>query len=207
MQENRFDQEAAAWDENPARVKLADDVAKAIHDEVPLEQDMDVLDLGCGTGLVTLRIAAKVRSMVGADSSRGMLKILEEKIASQKLGSVRTLILDGVPGDVLGGPYNLIVSSMMFHHFRETKTLLEKLYAALKKSGILCVADLDPDGGMFHADNTGVFHSGFDREALSGLFAGTGFKATSVRTASTVTRPCADGAVRTFTIFLITGHK
>jgi precorrin-6B methylase 2 len=50
-----FDKEAAAWDEQPARVQLAGDVAAAIVRQVTLRTDMDVLDFGCGTGLLTLQ--------------------------------------------------------------------------------------------------------------------------------------------------------
>lgn len=45
-----FDKEADAWDENPARVKLANDVADAIITQARPNRGMDVLDFGCGTG-------------------------------------------------------------------------------------------------------------------------------------------------------------
>jgi len=38
-----FDQEAFSWDENPVRVKLAEDVASAIRREITLIKNMDVL--------------------------------------------------------------------------------------------------------------------------------------------------------------------
>jgi 2-polyprenyl-3-methyl-5-hydroxy-6-metoxy-1,4-benzoquinol methylase len=46
-----FDKEATTWDENTARVKLANDIAAVISDEILLISNMDVLDFGCGTGL------------------------------------------------------------------------------------------------------------------------------------------------------------
>lgn len=50
-QKRDFDNAAATWDENPARVKLAHDVARAIRHTMQLTPDMDVLDFGGGTGL------------------------------------------------------------------------------------------------------------------------------------------------------------
>ena len=47
-----FDKQAATWDENPGRVKLAEDVAGAVAQQVALLPDMDGLDFGCGTGLL-----------------------------------------------------------------------------------------------------------------------------------------------------------
>lgn len=93
-QKRDFDTEAAAWDENPARVKLAEDVAAAIVRQASPDAGMTALDFGCGTGLLTLRLAPRVRSIVGVDSSQGMLDVLAAKIAREKLTNVKTLRLD-----------------------------------------------------------------------------------------------------------------
>ncbi len=53
-----FNKEAAQWDANSFRVKLAQDVSAAMMRELKLSKDMTVLDFGCGTGLVTLAAAA-----------------------------------------------------------------------------------------------------------------------------------------------------
>lgn len=204
-----FDKEAAAWDENPARVKLADDVAAAISRQVPLNAGMEVLDFGCGTGLLTLRLAPRVRSMTGVDSSRGMLDVLVAKVMKQNLSNVRTLCLDldlG-RGGALPGVYDLIVSSMTLHHIEKTDALLGRFYEALSPSGRLCLADLDLDDGQFHSDNRGVFHFGFDRAALRHAFADAGFASMQDTTAAEVVKPGSDGKLRRFSIFLITGVR
>jgi 2-polyprenyl-3-methyl-5-hydroxy-6-metoxy-1,4-benzoquinol methylase len=54
----RFDQVAGSWDEDPGRVALARAVAEQIRQQVPLMPQMDVLDFGCGTGLLTLAVGA-----------------------------------------------------------------------------------------------------------------------------------------------------
>jgi predicted TPR repeat methyltransferase len=65
---NRFDQAAATWDEQPRRVKLAQAVAEDIGRQIHLSRDIDVLDFGCGTGLLTLALQPLVRSITGADT-------------------------------------------------------------------------------------------------------------------------------------------
>jgi predicted TPR repeat methyltransferase len=75
-----FDKVAASWD-TPMRVKLATDVAGAVSAEVRLATEMDVLDFGCGTGLLALQLQPYVRSITGVDSSQGMLDVLGSKIA------------------------------------------------------------------------------------------------------------------------------
>jgi 2-polyprenyl-3-methyl-5-hydroxy-6-metoxy-1,4-benzoquinol methylase len=202
-----FDAAAASWDEQPARVRLANDVAAAIARQVVLRPDMEVLDFGCGTGLLTLRLALLVRSVTGVDSSRGMLNVLAAKIAKQNLTNVRTLRLDLDAGDDLTDEYHLIVSSMTLHHIREVGPLLERFYKALAPGGHLCLADLDPDDGLFHDDNQGVFHCGFARAALRQAFVAAGFDEVQGITAAEVTKPTRLGELRRFTVFLMTGLK
>ncbi|RPI71473.1 MAG: class I SAM-dependent methyltransferase, partial [Desulfobacteraceae bacterium] len=119
-QEKRdFDKEAASWDENPARTRLAEDVAEALKKALPLSPAMDAMDFGCGTGLVTLRLQPLVRAITGIDSARGMLEILNRKIDHYKLDHVVTLLADLDKGDLLPGNFDLIVSSMTLHHVKD----------------------------------------------------------------------------------------
>jgi 2-polyprenyl-3-methyl-5-hydroxy-6-metoxy-1,4-benzoquinol methylase len=202
-----FDKEAAAWDEHPARMQLASDVAAAITRQVILTTDMDVLDFGCGTGLLTLQLAPRVKSITGVDSSRGMLNVLAAKVAKQNLTNVRTLLLDLEAGDTLTDEYDLIVSNMTLHHIRDIDFLLTRFSKAISPGGHLCIADLDLDDGLFHDDNQGVFHFGFDRAALRQAFTEAGFGDAHDTTAAEVTKPTRLGELRRFTIFLMTGLK
>ena len=98
---------------------------------------MDVLDFGCGTGLLILTLQPLVRSMTGVDSSQGMLDVLNAKIKNQDLTQVKTPHRDLDKGDVLEGSYHLIVSSMTLHHIREIRPLLDKFSKACAPDGYL----------------------------------------------------------------------
>jgi len=200
-----FDKDAARWDEHPTRVQLAQDVASAIARAVPLGPTMDVLDFGCGTGIVTLQLAPSVGFVTGVDSSQGMLEVLNAKIDRQGHRNVTTRRLH--PGDDLAGAYDLIVSSMTLHHIEDIDALLTQFFRSLKAPGWLCVADLDPEQGEFHEDNTGVFHFGFERAALRRALVGAGFVDVHDVTAAEVVKPTRQGALRTFSVFLVTGRK
>jgi ubiquinone/menaquinone biosynthesis C-methylase UbiE len=201
-----FDKDAASWDENAGRVKMAFSIADSIIGAVPLNLEMDVLDFGCGTGLLTLQLQPVVRSITGVDSSVGMLAVLENKIEIQQLSSVRTEQLEVETGGVLTGTYDLVVSSMTLHHVREIKPLLAQFFKVMKPGGYLCVADLDPDNGYFHGNNAGVFHRGFDRRVLQQDIASAGFKEIDFRKATEIVR-FYPGGVRPFAIFLVTARK
>jgi ubiquinone/menaquinone biosynthesis C-methylase UbiE len=202
-----FDKEAASWDQEQGRVKLAKGVAEAIADEINLTSAMDVLDFGCGTGLLTLQLQPFVRSITGVDSSQGMLDIIRAKIKAQNLSNVTTQYKDLDRGDVLEGRYHLIVSSMTFHHIREISPLLHQFSKVSAPQGYLCIADLDPDDGRFHSNNEGVFHHGFDRSALRHAFMEAGFGDIRDRTAASVEKPVPEWGTRLFTVFLMTGRN
>ncbi len=202
-----FDKAAATWDEKPRRLKLAEDIAETISGEIRLTSDMAALDFGCGTGLVTLKLQPLVGSITGVDSSQGMLDALQAKIDEQKLTNVKTQFIDIDKGEVLSGSYDLVVSSMTFHHVKEIGPLLDQLYRITAPSGYLCVSDLDLDNGHFHTDNEGVFHFGFDRKALREEFTNAGFEDVRDVTAASVTKTAADGDTKTFTVFLMIGRK
>ena len=202
-----FDKEAAAWDENPGRVKLAAGVAAAIIREARPAKDMDALDFGCGTGLVTLGVQPWVRTITGADSSRGMLSVLEGKVKQQGLGNVKTQLVDFEHGGGVEGKFHLILSSMTMHHVKDTAALFAKWHELLLPGGLVAAADLDAEDGSFHGDNTGVFHLGFDRETLKKLLTDAGFRDVRAVTASTMAKDIPGKGKREFPVFLLLGRK
>lgn len=201
-----FDAAAATWDENPVRVKVAHDVFRALSDSGLLRPGMDVLEIGCGTGLVTLLLQPCVRSITATDGSSGMLDILNEKLRHTGCHTVKTQVLNLEESGGIEGRYDLVVSSMTFHHIRDIPALLGRIAAIMKPGGILCIADLDKEGGKFHEDPSGVFHNGFDRAVLQRQFGSAGFGMVRNRTAAIIRKPDRSGNLRCFTVFLMSGH-
>ena len=93
VEKKDFNKDAGTWDQKTGRVKLAHDVAYAIMNEVKPTHEMDVLDFGCGTGLLTLQLQPLVRSITGVDSSQGMIDVLNSKIDEHKLINVKTVLI------------------------------------------------------------------------------------------------------------------
>jgi 2-polyprenyl-3-methyl-5-hydroxy-6-metoxy-1,4-benzoquinol methylase len=202
-----FDKAAATWDEVPRRVKLAGDIARAITENVALNAQMDILDFGCGTGLLGLRLQPLVRSVTGVDSSQGMLDALKAKVQELNLENVKTQHLDMDGGGTLEGTFHLVVSGMTLHHVKDIDSLLVQFHKVTAPSGYVCVADLDPDGGQFHENNDGVFHLGFERAKLRKAFVDAGFEDVRDLTAAEVEKPNPNGGMRSFSVFLLVGRK
>jgi ubiquinone/menaquinone biosynthesis C-methylase UbiE len=207
MEKRDFDEDAASFDLKPGRVKLAQDVTTAIMSEVNLNQDMDVLDFGCGTGLVTLQLQPFVRTITGADTSHGMLDVLKSKIEERKLTNVKPEFIDPEKSVVLKNKYHLVVCSMTLHHVEDLVYIFHEFYNCLLPGGQICIADLDSDEGEFHKDKTGVVHFGFDRAEMRRLLIAAGFQDMRDVTAASVVRESSDGRSREFTVFLMIGRK
>jgi 2-polyprenyl-3-methyl-5-hydroxy-6-metoxy-1,4-benzoquinol methylase len=204
---NRFDQHAASWDAKEYRTRMAENVTAAMRKEVNLNPEMDIMDFGCGTGLVSLPLAMEVASLTGLDNSSGMLEVFLEKSKGLNLTNVQAQNLSLDAGDALTGSYDLILSSMTFHHVEDVPALVKILFSATKPGGTLCVADLDPDYGFFHSDNTDVKHFGFDRSIMMDHFRAAGFTDVKETTATKMPRVGQDNIEREFSIFLIVGRK
>lgn len=183
---------------------LAEAVVKAILSRVPISAEMEAMDYGCGTGLVTLLLAPRVRSILGADISEGMLSVLRDKIASQSIPNVDTVILDLQRDPPLAPRFDLIVSSMTMHHVADPASLIGKLATMLEPGGWLCVADLDSESGDFHSDKTGIHHFGFDRDRIRGIFEEAGLGSVTLDTAHVIARE-VEGVMREFPVFLACG--
>lgn len=206
---NHFDDAAANWDTEPRRVELAKAVGEAILCQVQPTCSMDILDYGCGTGLLGLFLLPHVRSVTGADSSQGMLQVLDEKIRVGGLQRMRTQQLDLGCDPIPESRYHLIVANMVLHHVDQTEKLLKAFYEMLLPGGMVAIADLDTEPGVFHGSDVAasVYHHGFDRNTLKDHLHRAGFVDVNDVTVHVIRKPIASGEMRDFSVFLIVGHR
>jgi 2-polyprenyl-3-methyl-5-hydroxy-6-metoxy-1,4-benzoquinol methylase len=195
-----FEAKAADWDASNRKSRLASAIGDTILRQVALDGRMDVLDFGAGTGLIASRIAPEVNRVVAVDTSPAMLAQLESK--PELKGKVETVCQD-ILDSPLETKFDLIVSAMALHHVEDTDGLLARFSEQLKDAGMVALADLDQEDGSFHPPETeGVFHFGFDREALGRLMQKHGFREIEFVTAHTIA-----GDEKDYPVFLVTARK
>lgn len=171
---DRFDEKAATWDDDPAKVERARVVARAIRAAVPLDRSTRVLEYGAGTGLVTQGLRDTVGPVTLADTSAGMRDVMLAKIASGAIPDGRVWDLDLTTGTVPDERFDLVVTVMTLHHIADLATVLSAFATLLAEGGHLCVVDLDEEDGSFHGDDFHGHH-GFDRSVLGSQLADAGF--------------------------------
>jgi ubiquinone/menaquinone biosynthesis C-methylase UbiE len=209
MTTNHFDEAAATWDNEPRRIALMKAVGEAVLQQVRPTREMNVLDYGCGTGLVGLFLLPYVCSVTGADSSAGMLDVLRKKIAEGGIDNMTAIQLDLECDSLPADRYQMVVTSMALHHIADTDCVLRAFRELLVAGGMVCIADLDTEPGLFHPPDVAasVHHHGFDRGELKGRLERAGFRNVRSVTAHTVRRPVQGGEERDFPIFLMIAER
>lgn len=205
---HHFDQAAATWEEKPARLELARAVAEKIIEQIQPSSAMTALEFGCGTGLVTLAIASRVKKICAMDTSAPMLAVLKGKIRENSIQNVYPSLLDLMNDELPEERFDLIFSSMAIHHVNDISRLLTVFHTLMNPGGRVALADLDSEDGGFHKDVPGVFHFGFDREDFARQMEASGFEEISATTAHVIRRKsAANGNPAEFPVFLMTGKK
>ncbi len=200
-----FDDAAADWDSEPRRVALMKAIGEAILRETKPTNNMDVLDYGCGTGLIGLFLLPHVQSVTGADNSTGMLEVLRGKIASDELENMEAIQLNLEQDSLPSVRYHLITVGMAMHHIADTERVLRAFHALLLPGGTLCLADLDTEPGTFHPADMDdiVHHHGFNRDRLKQQLAEIGFAEMQDITALTFNKPVEGQGEQEFSVFLM----
>ncbi len=202
---DHFDERAATWDDDPARTARAAEIADQIMDRVRPAATADVLDFGSGTGLLGFRFLPHVASVTFADTSEGMLRQVEAKLADGSHRKGQAFLLD--PESLaLPRRYDLIVSLMTLHHVADPMAAVRLLADHVAPGGWLAVCDLDTEDGTFHDDPDMDVHHGFDRDRLVELVEGLGFREAQTSTAFVMRQERPEGE-RAYPLFLLTARK
>ena len=199
-----FDDRAATWDDDPGHEERQQAVARAIEQAVDLSPELRALDVGGGTGRLSILLADRVGSVVVTDPSAGMVQVAGERIEAAGLGDRLRAVRADLTTDPLDGTYDVAWSSMALHHVADLDGLLRSLAGLLVDGGRLAIADLeeDPDGA-FHADKVDFAgHDGFRRERLAEQLTGAGFADVRFADATSILK-----GDREFGVFLCTATK
>ena len=200
----RFDDEAATWDDDAGHEERQLAVAKAIAESVELDPGMSALDVGAGTGRLSILLSDRVGSVVVTDPSAGMVQVAQERIEAAGLGDRLRAVRVDLTTDPLDGAYDVVWSSMALHHVQDLDGLLRSVAGLLVDGGRLAVADLDQDpDGAFHAGKVDFDgHHGFDRQRLAEQLTAAGFGDVGFVDATTILKDD-----REFGVFLCTATK
>lgn len=129
---NFFNKLAPTWDEDNNK---SSDKINTIFDYANIKEGIDVLDVGCGTGiLVDDYQKRKVNSITGLDISDEMIKLAKEKYPDVHFVCDHALKFDE------GKKYDAIIMYNCFPHFTEKEDTIKHLVDLLKDGGRIEIA-------------------------------------------------------------------
>lgn len=112
-----------------------------------LKPDMDVLEVGCGTGTTALIHAPSVRSIVATDFSEQMIEIAQKKMLEQQISNVQFKCEAFEELSQHSKQYDLIMAHSILHLLPDLEGALNLLFKQLKPGGYLvsstaCINDM-----------------------------------------------------------------
>jgi ubiquinone/menaquinone biosynthesis C-methylase UbiE len=121
-------------------------------DQALIKPGDSVLDVGCGTGEVTLlaKTRAKDGKVYGIDPAPEMISVARSKAARKKLDiDFRLGVIESLPFS--DSSIDVVTSSLMMHHLPDDLKVrgLAEIYRVLKPGGRLLIADFMRPTGSF----------------------------------------------------------
>lgn len=198
---NRFDLAAKQWDSKPTSQLVAKATASNIQQHLSLEKK-DILDYGCGSGLLAFSLSNETNRIIGMDNSTGMVEVFNQKVKELGFNNIHAIKHNINKEPLPKNSFDVIVTSMTLHHIKDANNFFEQCKLALRPGGLLCISDLDEEDGSFHAqhNNDGVEHFGFSHEQIKAFYAKYGFELLFLENVCEITKEH-----ETFPIFLAIG--
>ena len=156
MPTDNWDDFASDWDSRSDVRQYADYAFESWNRRVaPLLENMrelNVLDFGCGTGLLTEKFASQVNSVVAVDTSVKMLNELKEKIRASEMTNVNAIVTTISPDllasdPVLFSDFDLVIASSVCNFLPDYEETLCTIARTMKPGGIFVQWDWIDDMG------------------------------------------------------------
>ena len=118
------------------------DVLERVRAAVAPMQDMEILDLGCGPGIVAAALAPHTASIVALDLTPEMLKKVWQRCQTAGLQNVQLALgkAEDLPFD--DGSFDAVVTRLTFHHFPDPHRALGEMVRVIGARGRIVVADV-----------------------------------------------------------------
>ncbi len=119
------------------------------------EKGMKVLDVGCGTGLFSMRLAEMGCKVTGVDVSKEMLAIAREKAKKENL-EIDFRAMDVYDLDFADESFDAVLSMATFEFVKSPKEAYYEMFRVLRKDGKMLIGTINRDSrwGKLYMSNS-----------------------------------------------------
>ena len=139
-----------------------------------LPTDWTVADLGCGTGLLAVGLAAYVSKVIGVDQSAAMLKSARKRTSGLANVELRRGTLENCPIDTAAADAALL--SIVLTYVSDPKVILDEAVRIVKPGGKIVVTDLLRHEREDFRRQMGQQWPGFEMDEMENLLAAAGLE-------------------------------
>jgi len=108
--------------------------------------DSPILDVGCGSGRYSLKLASRGVETISIDLSLKMLKVLLRKLEGHGLReNVHVILADGENLPFRDGSLKSLLCTLTFDHFQEPKKAISEFSRVLKVEGLCVISTLNKE--------------------------------------------------------------
>ena len=132
----------ASWDQHGSAG--LGQVTAAVLDVAGVTPDAEVVDLGCGTGQISLPLAERGARVLAVDVSPAMIRQLQARASRAGVTGLEGLAMPIEDLSLPEGSVDLVVSSYALHHLRDADKarLVSAAFGWLRPGGRLVIADM-----------------------------------------------------------------
>ena len=146
--------------------------ARALAHLIP---EMDIVDIGCGEGYLTLEAARFARSVIGVDRSDEVLERARALVARRRITNVQWRKGDIARLPLPDASVDLALLSQALHHSRDPEEAISEASRVLRPGGQILILDLREHDEGWVRDRLGDAHLGFSDRTLSDLLERAGY--------------------------------
>jgi arsenite methyltransferase len=113
-----------------------------ILDRVPLRRGQTIVDLGAGTGFLTVELAQRSAAarVIAVDPWAGAMEVLRRKVAYLGLSNVELRVADAAVLDLPSGSVDVVVSNLGVNNFPNAAAVLAECHRVLRPGGRLLLS-------------------------------------------------------------------
>jgi ArsR family transcriptional regulator len=180
---NFFDEVGPEWD--ALRRVFGDEVLRARATTHLVAPGLKIADVGTGTGILALELAALGLDVVGIDRSEAMLETARAKWAAfsrtrSHLGSVRFEFADAHALPLEDESVDAAIAHMVLHSLEEPERAVAEMARVVRPGGNVILIDFVAHEHRWMAQELGLLWMGFEEDQVQAWLAQAGLEAAGV---------------------------